>query len=143
LCEHTAKHLLNYLMERNNHVSDICKSACFLLLMKTNELAQIFTERQGFQIIEKWLKSECLKNDQLAYNVIATLWILSYHEFALVPLGDYTLNIIELVSKVLDYFNKEKIVRIVCMFFDVSKISYKYLIEHKREQGLPRPSFND
>jgi len=36
------------------------------------------------------------------------------------PLGDYTLNIIELVSKVLDYFNKEKIVRIVCMFFDVS-----------------------
>lgn len=34
-------------------------------------------------------------------------------------LGDYTLNIIELVSKVLDYFNKEKIVRIVAMFFDV------------------------
>lgn len=34
------------------------------------------------------------------------------------PLGDYSLNIIELVSKVLDYFNKEKIVRIVCMFFD-------------------------
>ena len=120
LCEHHAKHFLNYLMERNKSVSDECKSACLLMLMKTNELASIFTERQGFYILEKWLKTECLKKDQLAYNVIATLWILSYHEFALPPLGDYTLNIIELVSKVLDYFNKEKIVRIVCMFFDVS-----------------------
>jgi len=107
-------------MERNNHVSDICKSACLLMLMKTNELAKIFTERLGFAMIEKWLRHDCLRNDQLAYNVIATLWVLSYHDFALAPLGDYTLNIIELVSKVLDYFNKEKIVRIVCMFFDVS-----------------------
>ena len=46
------------------------------------------------------------------------------------PLGDYTLNIIELVSKVLDYFNKEKIVRIVCMFFDVSKKTPYHYLEH-------------
>jgi hypothetical protein len=39
LCDHHAKHFLNYLMERNGHVSDICKSACLLMLMKTNELA--------------------------------------------------------------------------------------------------------
>jgi hypothetical protein len=33
---------------------------------------------------------------------------------------DYSLNIIEDVSKILDYFNKEKIVRIILMLFDVS-----------------------
>lgn len=31
---------------------------------------------------------------------------------------EYTLNIIERVSKVLDYFNKEKIVRIILLLFD-------------------------
>lgn len=74
--------------------------------------------------------------------MIASLWILSYHDFALAPLGDYTLNIIELVSKVLDYFNKEKIVRIVCMFFDVSFESLISL-EYQREQRLSRPSVHD
>ena len=33
---------------------------------------------------------------------------------------DFKLNIIEHVSKILDYFNKEKIVRIICMMFEVS-----------------------
>ena len=28
--------------------------------------------------------------------------------------------IIELVSKILNYFNKEKIVRVICLLFDVS-----------------------
>lgn len=58
----------------------------------------------------------------MAYNVIATLWILSYHDFSYEHFGDFGLNVIELVSKVLDYFNKEKIVRIVCMLFDVRMI---------------------
>lgn len=74
--------------------------------------------------------------------MIASLWILSYHDFALAPLGDYTLNIIELVSKVLDYFNKEKIVRIVCMFFDVSLLGLISL-EYQREQRLSRPPVHD
>lgn len=30
---------------------------------------------------------------------------------------DFKLNIIEHVSKILDFFNKEKIVRIICMLF--------------------------
>lgn len=75
--------------------------------------------------------------------MIATLWILSYHEFALAPLGDYTLNIIELVSKVLDYFNKEKIVRIVCMFFDVSYYICNMILEHKGKQGMSRSLVDD
>lgn len=48
------------------------------------------------------------------------MWVLSYHEFALPYFADFSLNVIELSSKVLDYFNKEKIVRIICMLFDVS-----------------------
>ena len=45
------------------------------------------------------------------------MWVLSYHSFSLPHFGDYTLNLIEHTSKVLDYYNKEKIVRIVCMLF--------------------------
>ena len=77
-------------------------------------------ERSGFHLLEGWLKTVCLKNDQIAYNVCATLWILSYHEFSWSYFADYQLNLIELASKVLDYFNKEKIVRIIVMLFDVS-----------------------
>ena len=32
--------------------------------------------------------------------------------------------IIELVSKILNYYNKEKIVRVICMLFDVSTIAF-------------------
>jgi hypothetical protein len=78
----------------------------------------------------------------MAYNVIATLWILSYHEFSFEHFGDFGLNIIELVSKVLDYFNKEKIVRIVCMLFDVSLVDLT-LLESEGEQGLSRTSVYD
>ncbi len=78
----------------------------------------------------------------MAYNVITTLWILSYHEFSWEHFGDFGLNIIELVSKVLDYFNKEKIVRIVCMLFDVSLIEL-IAVELKRKQRLPGTSLDD
>lgn len=89
--------------------------------MKINDLAQIFVEeRRGFNLIESWLTGICLKSDQIAYNVIATMWVLSYHKFSLPYFGDYGLNLIEHTSKVLDYYNKEKIVRIVCMLFKVS-----------------------
>jgi hypothetical protein len=102
--------------------------------MKTNELAEIFVEqRQGFTRLAEILRKHCTSNDQMAYNTIATLWILSYHDFAMVYFGDYTLNIIELVSKVLDYYNKEKIVRIVCMLFDVSFITIANHLELERK----------
>ena len=45
---------------------------------------------------------------------------MTYHDFAMPAFTDFKLNIIEHVSKILDYFNKEKIVRIICMLFDVS-----------------------
>ncbi len=49
--------------------------------------------------------------------------------------------IIEKVARILDYFNKEKIVRIILMLFDVT---YKYYpltisskIEPEAERGMP------
>jgi hypothetical protein len=46
------------------------------------------------------------------------LWILSYHDFTHKYFTDYTLAIIEKVSKILDYFSWEKIARITLMLFD-------------------------
>ena len=48
------------------------------------------------------------------------LWIFSYHEWALEYFSNYDLSLVEHVAKVLDYYNKEKIVRIVAMLFQVS-----------------------
>lgn len=52
--------------------------------------------------------------------MVCILWILTYHPFALKGFTDYNLMIVESVAKILDYFNKEKIVRIILMMFDVS-----------------------
>lgn len=53
----------------------------------------------------------------MAYNLITLLWILSYQQELLPHFCDYESNIIETVAKVLDYYNKEKIVRITLMLF--------------------------
>ena len=50
--------------------------------------------------------------------MVCALWILSFHPFALKRFEDYDLNIIERTVKVLDYFNKEKIVRVVLLLLD-------------------------
>ena len=54
----------------------------------------------------------------MAYNVVAALWIVSYHPFSLRHFEDYSLELIERAVKVLDYFNKEKIVRVVLLLLD-------------------------
>ena len=54
--------------------------------------------------------------------MICTLWILSYHDYAKPEFCDYNLNVLEYVSKILDYFNAEKIVRIVLMLFNNLKL---------------------
>ena len=52
-----------------------------------------------------------------------TLWILSFHEFTLKNFEDYSLGIIEKTVKILDFFNKEKVVRIVLLLLDNLKTS--------------------
>lgn len=85
-------------------------------------LAQHFLQVQnGMDLLLKWLSDDCKKqgydNSQLAYNTVVILWIVSYHDYTLEYFADYERNIIEHVAKILDFYNKEKIVRIVCMLF--------------------------
>lgn len=89
-----------------------------MILLKTNHLAREFSTQSSFKIISDLLEGPCLENPQVGYNVITMLWILSYHEFAHKYFEDYTLALIEKVSKILDYFSWEKIARIMLMLFD-------------------------
>lgn len=119
-CAVAARQFLSYLFENRRQLHTICFTHCLMFLMKTNELALEFVNKRGFEIYVDLLKNECLSSGQVAYNTVCALWILSHHSFAIQGLTDFTLSIVELVTKVLDYFNKEKIVRAVLMLFDVS-----------------------
>lgn len=134
-CAQAAKNFMIFLFEqkdiyiaqaqrvKNPKIAMLSKTAfthCLMYMVKTNELAKDFVDRQGFQLFKALLQDDCIKNGQIAYNVCCALWILTYHPFALKGFTDFTLMIVEDVSKILDYFNKEKIVRIILMIFDVS-----------------------
>ena len=92
-----------------------------MYLLKTNELAHAFVDSNGFEIFANLLDRECIDDHQLAYNVCCSLWIVSFHHFAIKGFEDFRFMIIEKVAKILDYFNKEKIVRIILMLFDILK----------------------
>jgi len=89
-----------------------------LTILKTNELAKEFSTKNAFNMISNLLETECLSSYQVSYNVLCMLWILSYHDFTHPFFEDYTLAIIEKVTKVMDYHSKEKIARIMLMLFD-------------------------
>ena len=118
-----AKDFLNIILQSkmdwsSNMLSPVAQSFAIMTLMKTNFLAKEFSSALGFQIMHQYLDGPCLENAQIAYNIIAALWVLSHHEFSHPYFEDYTGAIIEKVSKVLDYFSWEKIVRIMLMLFD-------------------------
>ena len=46
------------------------------------------------------------------------MWILSYHQFAQRFFTDYKYNLIENVTKIMDYFSWEKIARCILLLFD-------------------------
>jgi len=126
-CRDEARQFLNYMLQqrddKDRKVSDTCYTTCLMYLLKANELAREFVDQRGFEIMQKFLQNQAITDGQIAYNVICALWIISYHHFALKGFEDFTLMIIELVSKILNYFNKEKIVRVICMLFDNLKDS--------------------
>ena len=64
------------------------------------------------------LESECQSNAQVAYQTLCLLWILSYHEETYTYFQDFGLEITEKCAKILDFHNKEKIVRIFLMLLD-------------------------
>jgi hypothetical protein len=131
--EKNAMHFLDTLMIQKekgfsqHHTENIITinalSFAILTMVKKNELAQKFCSPLGFKILNDFLEQACLENAQIAYNVVATLWILSYHEFSHKFIEDYTIGIIERTSKILDFFSWEKIVRILLMFFDNIKMN--------------------
>lgn len=58
------------------------------------------------------------------------------HEFAQKCFEEVGLDIIEKVAKILDYFNKEKIVRIVLLLFDVLLLPFIIFVEPENERIL-------
>lgn len=90
-----------------------------MYLLKSNELAKEFVDQNGFELLTNYLEDQCLSDHQIAYNVVCTLWIISNHKFAMKGFEDYRFMVLEKVAKILDYFNKEKNVRIILMLFDV------------------------
>jgi V-type H+-transporting ATPase subunit H len=54
----------------------------------------------------------------VGYNTVTILWILSNSEYAQKYFEDYTLALIEKVTKSLDFCSWEKIVRMMLMLFD-------------------------
>jgi len=122
-CSKTAREFLEWLIINQRDIDNLkvsCQAYTFslMVLLKKNELALEFTKGQGFKILSDLLDDRCLHNGQIAYNVVCMLWILSYHEFTFKHFEDYTIAIIEKVSKILDFFNWEKIVRIMLVLFD-------------------------
>lgn len=104
-----------------------------MYLVKKNELAQDFVNKQGFEKIRDMLiDPEIQQNGNFAYNLVATLWVLSFHEYTIPEFASYQLQIIEHVVKILDFFNKEKIVRIICRLFDVSNTFLYNKARHKK-----------
>lgn len=89
-----------------------------MYLLKTNELAKQFSDNGGFNILEVYLTKIAPQNYQVAYNTICALWVLSYHDFALRYFEDPDMRIMEKLLKILDQFNKEKIVRIILLTVD-------------------------
>jgi len=122
-CANVAESFLYYVLDSQGDNSRAAMLSirnmtnCIMFLVKSNTLAKKFIEHRGFVRMELLLKGECLTNEHIAYNVLNTLWILSYHPESLAQFADFSFNIIELVTKILDFFNKEKIVRIIGLLF--------------------------
>ena len=121
-CAVPAREFLHYLVQqqdpKNMSLSINAYTFALLTILKTNDLAKEFSTKQSFAMISNLLDTECLASHQVSYNVLCMLWILSYHDFTHEYFEDYTLAIIEKVTKVMDYHSKEKIARIMLMLFD-------------------------
>ena len=102
----------------NMQLSVHAYSFALMILLKSNNLAREFSNNHSFKMISDLLEGPCLESPQVGYNVVTMLWILSYHDFTHKFFEDYTLAIIEKVSKILDYFSWEKIARITLMLID-------------------------
>ena len=81
----------------------------------------------GIKILMRMLHDYGFEDQQLTYNVLISLWILSYHDYARKDFEDLDQMLIEKLLKVLDYFTKEKVVRAFLLLFDSLSSSKKCL----------------
>lgn len=109
---------LNWLLQNEKNLSEQAFTFALLNLVKLNHLAREFCTDQGFNVIDNLLGNACIHIPQVGYNTICILWILSNNEAAHKYFEDYTLALIEKVTKILDYCSWEKIVRMMLMLFD-------------------------
>jgi len=115
-----ASNFLNYLLQAKDSPTSLSRHAythSLMYLLRINELSQEFIQKRGFMILHKLLINECQQDAQIAYNVCTAFWILSYHKFAMHLFQDFKLNVVEHIAKILDFSNKEKIVRMICLIF--------------------------
>ena len=108
-------------------LSVLAQSFVITYLVKINELASEFYDMNGIKILMRMLHDYGFEDQQLTYNVLISLWILSYHDYARKDFEDLDQMLIEKLLKVLDYFTKEKVVRAFLLLFDSLSSSKKCL----------------
>lgn len=104
-------------------LSDIAFTFALMTIMKQNDMAYRYINADNFAWLAGILSNECQKDAQVAYQTTVLLWILSFHgdeegHSSHHFFGDFNLEILEKTSKVLDFHNKEKIVRIFLKLVD-------------------------
>ena len=113
-------YLLNTAASNFQSLSRQTYTHCLMYLLRINDVAQEFVSKDGFSTLLALLGDASQHDAQIAYNVCTCFWILSHHKFALRKFQDFQLSAIEKIAKILDFSNKEKIVRMICRIFDVS-----------------------
>lgn len=118
-CDKHAIDFMNWIYSfDSSRISANAYTYSVMYLCKINELAREFVDLNGIQKLIEMLENECLNDYQIAYNVLVTLWILSYHDFALKSFESPALDLIEKSLKILDFFNKEKVVRVTLLLME-------------------------
>jgi hypothetical protein len=105
----------------------MAQSFIITYLVKINELASSFYDMNGIKILMNMLQQHGFEDQQLTYNVLISLWIFSFHDFARKDFEDLDMMLIEKLLKVLDYFTKEKVVRAFLLLFTSLSSSLKCL----------------
>ena len=129
LVQKQAQDFFNQLIKagKDERLSYYALTFSIMYCVKINELASEFYDHQGIAMLSSMLVSKCLNDYQLAYNVLVSLWILSFHDYARTDFEDMEKDLIERCLKILDFFNKEKVVRMTLHLLDSLSSSRKCL----------------
>ena len=119
-------------MHKPGMISEMALSFCLMMISKRNFLAKQFCKEQSFAFLSDVLEGAARNNPQVAYNYMCLQWVLSFHDYALRFFASHDLVLIEKMTKLLDYHNQEKIVRIFLLLIDQLK-SVKECEEHMSE----------